>query len=434
MRKKAASIVQCGETWCGVTFSVSGKEVADCELHTDKTFEELTKILEDQGYGISLNTSSGYLVYLKFPFSGRRKIALTLNNELEGVLPFPIDETVIDFQEIGKGNVLTAAIPQSIIEEVKKGKSARSITINSLAALYALKWFHVITQDSYAFLYIDGNAVSIMVFKDGNLQYLRQFFCTQESGFLHDAVKNILNYKNTPITYYMFCSNGDIAREKEALEEAFSISIETPSLNKYIKADMYPEWLWAGVGTALLSLDHTDQINLLSDRRAKLPFSNRAVMLCMGCLAGIGILVAGMFYLNLALKERAYKQLTAEQNNVYRIVFPKAPPVKDIGKSLEDKIRMLDRETIAAGVNITLPPLQILAEISSRIDNQIDVKLNEFVCDEKEFSISGTAVSFASVEKIKETLEQIKDMKNVEIQGIDIAAGKQVRFKIRGKL
>jgi len=48
-------------------------------------------------------------------------------------------------------------------------------------------------------------------------------------------------------------------------------------------------------------------------------------------------------------------------------------------------------------------------------------------------SISGTTVSFMAVEKIKAAMEEIRDIKNIEIQNLDMTQGKQIKFKIKGK-
>ena len=60
--------------------------------------------------------------------------------------------------------------------------------------------------------------------------------------------------------------------------------------------------------------------------------------------------------------------------------------------------------------------------------------MNEFTSDEKEFTISGTTVSFASIEKIKDSLEHISGVSQVEMQTLELAANKQVKFKLRGRL
>jgi len=232
----------------------------------------------------------------------------------------------------------------------------------------------------------------------------------------------------------MFNNNGDVHLQKELIEKNFNIEVNTPSLKTYIKESNCPEWLWAGIGAALLSINPKDGINLLSNKQKQASPVNMVFLIAGGGLAALGIIVVLMCYLNYFLKGRAYSYLVSEQSKIYRSVFPKAPPVKDVGRVFEDKIKLLDKDFHGAGINVSMPPLQVLAEVSSRIDNQIDIKLNEFTCDEKEFNISGTTVSFASVEKIKASLGQIREIKNIDIQSVDIAAGKQIRFKIRGKL
>ena len=435
MKRKISSIVQYRDVWHGVSFSMSGHEVSDFEIHQEGTFDEIRDILKDSTYGVSMDTSSGYMVHLTFPFTGKRKIGLVINNELEDILPFNIEDVAIDFQEIGRGNVLSVAVPKDTLNGFRGNKNINILTLNTLAALYALKWLNIIAKPDYAFLNIDGNSVSIMVFQKNKLKYLRQFFYSPESDSLTHAFEELLSHKEFVVTTYcMIGNNEDVRNEKERIEKNFNISLNTPSLKTYVKHEDCPEWLWAGIGAGLLSENPKHEINLLSDRRRELSSLNKIMLLVSGGMAALSIVIVSIFYLNYSLKERVYNYLTSEQGKLYKKAFPKAPPVKDMARVFEDKIKSIDQELHGAGINVAMPPLQVFAEISKSLDNQIDVKLNEFVCDEKEFSISGTTVSFAMVEKIQSNLEKIKDIKAIETQSVDISAGKQIRFIIRGKL
>ena len=64
----------------------------------------------------------------------------------------------------------------------------------------------------------------------------------------------------------------------------------------------------------------------------------------------------------------------------------------------------------------------------------MDVKVNEFSVDEKEFALAGTTISFASVEKIKTNIEEIQGLSDTEIQSVELEAAKRIKFRIRGKL
>lgn len=435
MSTKASSIIQHKNSWHGVSFYLSGNHLTDIEIYKEKSFNELNETLKGSSFGVSLNTSTGFLVHVKLPFSGRRKIGLVINNELAGILPFEVEDVVTDFQEIGKGNVLALSVPRESLDQFKGVKAIKNVTVHCLAALYALRWFKVLPQTDYVLLNIDDNVASVMIFKSGTLQSLRHFFYSPDFDALNEAIRELSSNKDLSSTlFYMVSTNENAFALKEQIEKSFNIRINMPTPEKYIKADEYPSWLWLAVGTALLSLNPRGEINLLNLKRSEISLPLRLLLMYSGCLAAVSILVFSLFSINFYFKNRVYNYLGAEQNRIYKTVFPKSPPMKDINKFFEDRIKTIDREVSGAGINVGMPPLQVFAEISSRIDNKLDMKINEFICDEKEFAISGSTISFASVEKMKTSIEEIKETRDVEIQGVDIAAGKQVKFRIRGKL
>ena len=435
MTKKVSSIVQYKGSLFGLSFTVSKKNVTDVELHKEKSFNELCDALRNMPLGISLHTSTGYLVHVRLPFTGRRKIRLVINNELADVLPFEVQDAVTDFQELGKGSVLAASMSNEALEVFKDVKGLRHLTVNSLAALYALRWFKAVPQTDYIFISIDENVASIIAFKSDTLQTVRHFFYSPGSDTLNEAMKELSNNEDLSNTlFYMVSNNEDGLAEKEQIEKDFNIRINMPSPERYIKSDEYPTWFWAAVGSALLSLNPRDEINLLSHKRSEITLPMKLLFQYTGCLAGLCVVAFLLSFLNVYEKNKVLAYLNGEQSKIFRTAFPKSPPMKDVNKFFEDRIKSMDREVAAGGItNVAMAPLQVLAEISLKVDSQLDVKINEFTSDEREFAISGSTVSFAAVEKLKSCIEQIKDIKDVEIQNIDIAAAKQVRFRIRGK-
>jgi hypothetical protein len=436
LTKRVASIVQYKNSLFGVSFNVSGKNVSDVELHQEKSFNDLCDTLKDTSLGISLHTSSGYLVHVRLPFTGRRKIRLVINNELADVLPFEVQDAVTDFQELGKGNVLAASLSKEALDVFKDVKGLRHLTVNSLAALYALRWFKAVPETDYIFISIDENVASILVSKSDTLEEVRHFFYSPGSGTLNEAIEELSQNEDlSNALFYMVSNNEDGLAEKEQIEKRFNIRINTPSPERYIKSDLYPTWLWAAVGSALLSLNPRGEINLLSHKRSEITLPMRLLFVPTGCLAGLCVLALLLSGLNVYSKNKVLTYLNTEQNRVFRTVFPKSPPMKDVGKFLEERIKSMEREAAAGnGTSVGMAPLQVLAEISAKVENQLDVKINEFTSDEKEFAMAGSTVSFAVVEKLKASVEQIRDIKDVEIQNIDLAGPKQVRFRIRGKL
>ncbi len=436
MKRKGAAIIQKDGKWRGVTLTVRDREIADLEILEEESLEGLEAGLSESGYAVAVENSAAYLFNLTFPFSDKRKIKLVIGGEIEERIPVSAEDLTIGFVEIGKGNVLAAAVPKSLSEELKRSKRLRLTTVQSIAVLHALRFFNVIYQGDFVFLHRNGDAMVVMCFRDNALVYLRQFFYSPQSESLRDAMREITGSREyNPRAYVMVSDSVDAAEQKQELEATFHLRIEMPSLNKALKNEDIPEWLWPAVGAALLSIRPKGEINLTGNRNPYLFLSTKAAFRLSGALAGVGVIAASLFFLSYSLEERAYDYLVSEPVRIYRLSFPKSPPMKDPVRVFREKVRLLEKEPAAAATSTGFgSPLAVLNEISSRIGPEIDVKINEFVADQKEFTLSGTTNSFASVEKIKTALDQMKGVSQVEMQSVDLAGGRQVKFKLRGKL
>ena len=434
MRKRGAAIIQRNSGWCGVTLSARDGKIADLKVQEKDDLSALQAELAEVGYGIAVDNGSGYLFTLTFPFTDRRRIRMVIGGELEERLPVSVEDLTIDFMEAAKGTVLAAAVPRSLTDTIAQDKQVRITTMQAIAVLHALRWLNVVYHGDFVFLHQNGSTMVVMAFKADRLCYLRQFFHTSQSDALDEAFREIAEDKTlTPRAYFMVSDAADAQPLKQHLERTFNIRVETPSLKHILMDESAEDWLWPAVGAALLSITPKGRINLTGDRRnAALFLFTKTALYGSVALACAGILITALFSLDHYFKESAYQFLVSEQSRIYRVSFPKSPPVREPVKMFREKIRLFDKEpgSVAVGAN----PLAVLNEISAKIGPEIDVKLNEFTSDEKEFSMTGTTVSFASIEKIKAALEQIRGVSQVEMENLDLAAGKQVKFKIRGRL
>jgi hypothetical protein len=434
MKKRAASIFQYDGKWYGIRFELHGKEVSSLELFSEKNPEELKSLFKEERYGVSLSPSAGYLVKLQFTFSGKRKIGLVIRNELEDLLPFPIDNISLDFQESGRGNTLVGALPATSLEEWRNATGAAHVTLNSLAALHMLRWTGMVTRDTFIFVYAEENTATILLFRDGGLQGLRQFYYAPGSTAVEQTLRELgRSGELAGIPCYLMTAAEKESEIKGIIAQQLKTRVETPTLGQYLKNEKIPPPFWVGMGSALISLNPGREINLLS--QTKKPFMRSTVIAyAAGGFAALCLIVMGMSYLNLNLKERAYRMLAKEQVTVYHAAFPNAPPVKDIEKILESRLQGMGQESLpSSGYGSRVRPLTTLAEISGNLDSQIDVRLNEYVWEEKQFTISGTTTSFSAVEKVRIGLEGIKRIRKVDIENVDLSSAKQVKFKIRGQ-
>jgi hypothetical protein len=434
VKKRTAAIIQTGQEYMGISFTLKDREISDVRIYESQNLGDLKQNFQDTPYGITLDNTSGYLFSLAFPFSGKRKIGMVIKAEMDELLPFPTEDMVIDFKETHDGGVLAAAVPRAVATEANGDKRVRYIGLQSLSALYALKWAGRLPLKDFVFIHLNGNAVVILGIKDGETTFLRQFIHAEEDGSFDQALGEIVNEPGYhPGMCVLVSDNEDRANWKERIEKQHNIHVDVPSLHDSIDNLALPKWLWSGFGAALIALSPKGEVNLTGEKQtAVLPGLNRMALHSVGCLAAMSILVWGLFYLNYSLKQGTYNYLDSQPAVIYKSVFPKSGQVRDITRAFQEKIRSFERQS-PAGANGT-SALGLLNELSSRIDSQIDVKVNDFTVDEKEFTFSGTTVSYSALEKIKDTVEKLNGVVAVDVQNVELAANRQVRFKIRGKL
>jgi hypothetical protein len=430
--RKTAAIVQRGDGWYGLSFTMRDREISDLTL-VPAGLDELKGLFQQIPHCIAFEDKAGYLFQLKFPFADRRKIGMVIRGQLEEVMPFSIDDMVIDFEETGGGRVLAAGLPKSRLSEVVGERKMRAVSFHSLAAMKALRWFGIAPAHDFVFLDFDGDAVVIMAFKGGALKGLRQFFQNDSADGVAEALKEMLaDVDFSPEAFIMVDNQANAARHKAALEQRLGITITVPSLKQALGDERVPEWMWAGVGAALIALYPGKEVNLSGERRALGSFAGRLGMYAVGGLAALSLIVCGLLYLDYFAKEQTLLALNGEPNRLYRLSFPKSPPVKDPARMFQEKIKALERE--GGGGNTSSGGLGLFNEISARVGPDVDVKLSEFTSDEREFSISGTTISFGALEKIKSAVGGIEGLSGIELQSVDLAGGRQVKFKLRGKL
>lgn len=433
MTIRTGAIVQTGQKYIAVSFTLRKREISDVRAYEGQALDDLKENLEGHPYGVALDNSSGYLFNLTFPFSGKRRIGMVIKSEMEELLPFPTEDMAIDFKETHKGAILAAAVHKSVTLEASGSKNVRYIGLQSLSALYALKWAGRLPLKDYLFVHFNGDAVVILGIKEGKVSYLRQFICNEEGDSFNQAFTEILaEPEYHPAMCVLVSDSEDTDSRKELIEKNHGIHVNIPSLRETVSSSAVPQWLWSGLGAALLALSPKGEINFAAQNKVRLFGTSKIVFYSLGCLAGLALLVWGLFYLNFSLKQSAYEYLDSQPVQIYKSLFPKSAQIRDVARSFQDKIRGLERQS-PLGVNGT-SVLDLLNDLSSKIDPQIDVKINDFTVDEKEFTFSGTTVSFAALDKIKGLVEKLRGVTAVDLLNVELAANKQVRFKIRGKL
>lgn len=434
MRQKVSSLFQHDDTWHGLVLDLKGKNIVGAEFLSDDSYESLIEILGVYPLGVSLKDRLGYLAYLSFPFGGRRKIGMVIREELADYFPFPLDDVYFDFQETGKGHVLAAAVPKTIVEGHTANTKTSLLTLDSLAALYALRWFKVFKERDFLFMHLDNGTASILAFENGHISAARQVVFSEQVNILRQVINDLHTGEDS---HQKVCYTVSSQEDPDILQALMSslptLRLEFPVPDDHLKGQKLPSFCWPGIGAALLSVYSKDEINILIAPRGGSLERDKTSFVAGSAIALLSVIIACLSYVNLCMKDRALRSLAVEQMSAYRSVFPKSPPVKDIVKAFDERLKAIEGDVAGYRSSGGVSPLRLLSDISARIDQNIDVKIGEFSVETNEFILVGTTTSFASAERIKKLLEEVDGAKGVEIQSIDLIGG-QVKFKIRGAL
>jgi len=126
----------------------------------------------------------GSLRTVSIPLAARKRAAEVLPFELEPLLPFPLDEAVLDFQELGTRDaelsLLAAAVPEAAVAETIAlleggGIAPRELTLGSIALDGLLQFVAPLEQEAFMLLHTESEQCDVCIFNAGKLELCRTF-------------------------------------------------------------------------------------------------------------------------------------------------------------------------------------------------------------------------------------------------------------------
>jgi hypothetical protein len=191
----------------------------------------------------------GSLRIVSIPVAARKRAAEVLPFELEPLLPFPLDEAVLDFQELGEQDgelkLLAAAVPEAAVGETLEqlsegGISPRELTLGGLS-LEGLLHFLVLPQDeAFLLVHIDSDQSDLCIVRNGRVELCRTFdegntSITAGARAVHSALhQSVMKYRaeGGPLVQKLIVM-GEAALDAtvvRGLGEALNVSAEPLSL------------------------------------------------------------------------------------------------------------------------------------------------------------------------------------------------------------
>ncbi len=489
-----------------VNTGLKGYEVLGMRLISIREFggteNALKALLEDDIYKnnicvTSLPVKNFSFRNIKLPFKDKKKISQTISYELEPLLPYPVDDVLIDYvisSQLDQSDVIAAAIPESdvgnlfqILNEYQI--EATVIDIDSVSV--ALKLLNSgIATGCGLLLDVGTRDTSSVIFNEGKICHLRHYnFGGEETT---KAIANNLGIRfaeaeKKKITYKTDESNeevlkiykkflgeikntlqflglkGELESEvskifltgggaidpllKQEIENFFSVPVEMVDISETddirfegeTGEDWYPMMMNNALALATRETKKAGGFNYavgeFGPKKKYEKFKKDFTWIGAAILA-ILLLFGINFYTDYHYDRGHLKQLKHEINDVFKKTFPAITRIVNPVQQMKVKIAEAKKSSIAPNrIGSGSTVLDILKDMARLVPGSTDFLVKNFTFDGNAIEIKGETDNFNTVDSIKSYLGKSVYFKNVKISSASlIKKGSRVGFNLKMEL
>jgi len=468
--------VELARTWQGYRVANYGfypYSNAEKEKSTREKLQILEKIFpggskDGENVIVSLPSHRMMVHRVTLPFRERKKNQQVIKFEVEGLLPFPVDQVIVDFyqsKETANGNQAMAFAARkedlqehfSLMEEA--GLDPESLVPEAMALFWLLPNLGN-EVSSGALLDVGHEKTTMLVWHRATLTLVRSIpvagsamqlpagqklkNTTPEAPGAEETILPALNrladeVQRTLMAYEshpdgrpvekIYITGGSTALpglEKkfgEILHRAVAILDMEGSSKSLLKnvPEEYHHILTVALGSAFGgSIKEGERINFrqeefASSKKAKKAKTRMTLLLSYGIL--LAVLGIAAFAVDLHLKERRYQDLKAD----IRKEFMQAQPgVKKVVNEVEQMKTLVQEEkarvNALGGLSKATSPLEILREFSTVIEPEWKVRVTDLVVEPEAIEVTGEADSFETINQVKSRLDKSSLYKEVQLK------------------
>ncbi|MFZ0611533.1 MAG: type II secretion system protein GspL, partial [Desulfobacterales bacterium] len=385
---------------------------------------------------------------LRVPFRQANKIKQILPFELEPMLPFPLDEVVVDFHPIkldGQGeetDVIAAACNVAGLKSILDLLGTRHIdpqivTVSGYPSALCLARLGDL-PDNALIVDVRSGSSTIFVMISGQLSMVRAL----PADRAYESHADMLG-QSIQRTLYAMEETGDRPFKPEQIfvtgpalsENGFEATLsrllkvptkrtdlvkDTQARIKEVPVDSWkPHQMNNALALALLEVIGIKGLNF-----RKGPFAIRKrwaeykkSLLVSGALAA-GLLLVWLLSVSIDYyyKNKQLNALNSRITAIFQSTFPDVKKIVNPLQQMQVNIEELRKVSLSpAGGQANMSTIDILNDISKNIPAGIDVKFTRIVIGEDNVVINGDSDTFNSVDTVKNRLEQSKVFKSVTI-------------------
>ena len=481
----AVTAVQIKSGLKGYQITACGRVMVEGEAGSEEALKGLSQQMDLKSDTYFASISGEHISFrnLQMPFKDQKKIKQTLPYEIETVVPFAIEDLIVDFSIIDrseKSKVLAASVKKSYISEYMEhlqtwGIDPQIMEVRCIPTVTALLKGEDV-PDNGLFLEIGEKRHTMILFLKRRIVLVRTF---ASGGDAHGrAVKSEGNGDSASDTAEriesaigIFCTsvmntihafkwqnNQNIEPEKIFFTGPGALYQETGNLiNRYldlpaeqinlcgnqkigIENDVSQVWNAVLMDNALaLALRDDGRAQGFNFRKGEFEVKKQYTGLKRELRTWAVFLIVILAFLTADLGAEYYfvkkrnTMLDHEITEVFKQTFPDIHRIVDPVQQMKVAINEIKTSAVSMpGMGADQKVLDLLKDISERIPSSMDVLLNSMVVDPETVRISGETDTFNTVDSIKNDLEPSPYYSQVTIASANLdRSGKRVQFEIK---
>jgi len=428
--------------------------------------EYLRNEIDIDGCDCVVSISADHFSYrlLQIPFKDPKKIQMVLPFELEPAIPYPVDDLVIDFINLGSDghsdhtDVIAVALPKSDLNRYLETLAAikidpEMITLSGLPAALCLANKADAGKD-LLFLKVD-KALSTLFIIGGGIKLIRSFPTPAAEdarigslgAFIHRTVAafgELSQSEYEPLDLLVTGSGLNGANFDAGISGVLQLPVNRLNLadRLAIPFDTRDEQSWDpavlnnALALALMEIEGIRGLNFHKGGFAAKKFfvKNKKYLIKTGILAAsvLVLLLFNVFAESYTLN-RQIGRLDRQITGIFKETFPKVTRIVDPFREMQVNVQEVKKNAVVQ--TATTPrvlAIDILNNISKSISESIAVDITRMVISPDSVIIIGTTDTFEGVNDIKSKLEQIDTFKKVTISSTNKdRSGKEVRFQMK---
>jgi len=444
----------------------------DADPTADAPVNKISQALQKSVEGISLtgveaivSISPRFISYRNFqvPFKDSKKIRQVLPFELEPTLPYPVEELTFDFQTIFQGEKTDILVGLIHTAELTKILDAlrdfqiepRMVAPSGLSSVMCLAKYLESNEDLF-FISVDRTYSTVFAVASGRLHIARSFYShlpdlPLKAKKLSDTIIQVMGAFEAsfasdfePARILISGSGMDVACLQEEIHREMEIPVKQVDLlhdiDLNIKLDsdagFDPDLMNNALSLAAVEILGLQTINFYGSRSIIKKYWEEY----KNDFIRTGVIAAFVFVVALfnVLLEAHYLQKEVLRINqqiafLFQSTFPDVTKIVDPLQQMRARVQEENKKGLFTGeMEDEMLNIDILNEISSRIPNDQDVEITNFVRGDKSLLVTGNTDSFNTVDDIKGRLAQAEGLKNITINSANLEKStNRIQFKLK---